>query len=460
MKSAIDIEVARLFYACNLPFSMAEHPQFIKVVSMLRPGYKPPSRKLIGGKLLDAVHDQVTEDMKVILDGKTATLVEDGWSNIHNEPIIASCLQVEGKSFFLNSFDTGSMTKSAENCKVKCQETIQYAKTKYNCTVKSIVTDNAKNMEKMRDGLKADDNDLIVYGCSAHWLNLLGQDITPDTLIKHVVEIQKYFRNHHKPLSWLSECIGSVKPQLPCDTRWKSQLVCIDSFIHNRPHFMKIVQDHEGEIDNSIVKKIMDFNLFRNARDLAEQLRPISIAIDTCQSDTSTLADACHVWLELLNNTLLEPHKKTLLARFSKAILPEHLVAYTLHPKFQGEMLVAKQFEEVNNWIIAKNPSFIATFIAYQAKSSPFPASYFCDAAVQVPSVTWWKALKTLGVPGDFIDMAIQLLEAPASSASIERIFSNFSYIHTKIRNRLGVEKASKLVFCYRMLRGLSDLDY
>ena len=28
-------------------------------------------------------------------------------------------------------------------------------------------------------------------------LNLLGEDITPTSIIKHVVEVHKYFRNHH-----------------------------------------------------------------------------------------------------------------------------------------------------------------------------------------------------------------------------------------------------------------------
>ena len=36
----------------------------------------------------------------------------------------------------------------------------------------------------------------------------------------------------------------------------------------------------------------------------------------------------------------------------------------------------------------------------------------------------------------------------------------SFSLIHTKMRNRIGVAKALKLVFCYRLLRGSTDLDY
>ena len=37
------------------------------------------------------------------------------------------------------------------------------------------------------------------------------------------------------------------------------------------------------------------------------------------------------------------------------------------------------------------------------------------------------------------------LLNSPASSAGIERIFSNFRLVHLKLRNKMGVEKASNL---------------
>lgn len=75
-----------------------------------------------------------------------------------------------------------------------------------------------------------------MYGCSSHWLNLLGQEITPPQVISQVVEVNKYFRNHHVPAgALLSEISVSVKPQLPGDTRWKSQLECIGTYLRNRP---------------------------------------------------------------------------------------------------------------------------------------------------------------------------------------------------------------------------------
>ena len=130
--------------------------------------------------------NQVRDIMRSDISGKTATLVEDGWSNIHNEPVIASSLQVDGKSYFLDSYYAGAMTKSGQNCASALQKTIKKASDEYNCIVRSVVTDNARNMEKMREIIKSDDPSLTVYGCSAHWLNLLGQDITPPTIMKHM----------------------------------------------------------------------------------------------------------------------------------------------------------------------------------------------------------------------------------------------------------------------------------
>ena len=45
-------------------------------------------------------------------------------------------------------------------------------------------------------------------------------------------------------------------------------------------------------------------------------------------------------------------------------------------------------------------------------------------------------------------------MTAVASSAGVERVFSSFGFVHSKVRNRLGIEKAGKLVFMYKLLNG------
>ena len=52
----------------------------------------------------------------------------------------------------------------------------------------------------------------------------------------------------------------------------------------------------------------------------------------------------------------------------------------------------------------------------------------------------------------EFVAVEERFLTAVASSAGVERIFPTFGYIHSNIRNRLGIAKAAKLVFIYRML--------
>ena len=45
-----------------------------------------------------------------------------------------------------------------------------------------------------------------------------------------------------------------------------------------------------------------------------------------------------------------------------------------------------------------------------------------------------------------------QLFTARASTSGIERIFSTFGLVHSKLCNRLQIQKAGKLVFLYKFL--------
>ncbi|KAK2155269.1 hypothetical protein LSH36_244g02047, partial [Paralvinella palmiformis] len=101
--------------------------------------------------------------------------------------------------------------------------------------------------------------------------------------------------------------------------------------------------------------------------------------------------------------------------------------AYKLHPEYQVPKLSAAQTEVVNEFLVSKNPTFIAELITFQAKSAPYPKAFFTEAALSIDPITWWNAMKPSGMNSDFV---VRLLQSPASSASIERIFSNFGQIH------------------------------
>ena len=76
--------------------------------------------------------------------------------------------------------------------------------------------------------------------------------------------------------------------------------------------------------------------------------------------------------------------------------------------------------------------------------------------------INYWRHVKknTLMEPlRRFCDMAVRLLSCPPSSAGLERTFSAFGLIHSKLRNRLSNERVMKLVRVYCHLRDTEGTD-
>ena len=450
-KDALDEQIARLFYSCNLPFCLAENDVFKQTIAILRPGYAPPTRKRIACRLLDKVFDEQTQATASVLEGNNVTLIQDGWSDVHNSPVIAHSLHTGQKSFFLNSVDTGTNKKTATYCASLATKASEEATNKFGCKIVAIVTDNERKMQSMRSKLKSDYDSLCVYGCASHLLNLVAKEIIPSQVISQITEINKYFRDHHVPGSLLSNQKGSVKPQLPVVTRWNSQLDCMHTYLINRPFLLIILAQHEDDIDSSIGNLISIINLYREAKYLHAQLQPIAISLDKLQSDESNIADTCEEWNKLLEVEELSSYKGKITKRYKQAITPIHLLANILHPKYMGQRLSYEQQEEARSILIEQNASLLPLLYLFQAKAEPFPTSIFSCTDTLKPAM-WWRTFKSSKnlVRNELCDIAIKLLSLQSSSDSIERIFSNFGFIQNKLRNRLGIEKAAKLVFCYR----------
>ena len=51
-------------------------------------------------------------------------------------------------------------------------------------------------------------NEVLTYGCSAHLLNLLAQDVQIPGVKEQVFQIVKYFRNTHPPAPRYKNDVG------------------------------------------------------------------------------------------------------------------------------------------------------------------------------------------------------------------------------------------------------------
>lgn len=98
---------------------------------------------------------------------------------------------------------------------------------------------------------------------------------------------------------------------------------------------LMIVAQNEG-IDSRIRNIIHNMGLFSEAKHLNKQLEPIAKTLNKLQSDSSSIADACEIWLDLIKTKELEPYKDKVDKRFKQAMTPSHFLANILHPMYKG----------------------------------------------------------------------------------------------------------------------------
>lgn len=117
----------------------------------------------------------------------------------------------------------------------------------YNFT--GLVSDNASNMKAAWKVVESSYPHISTYGCLAHGLNLLLQDILKIDEIAEIIDsakqIIKAFRNSHILKAILAEKQGAQKIslKLPNATRWLSTESCLNSIIVNQQFLKEVAID-------------------------------------------------------------------------------------------------------------------------------------------------------------------------------------------------------------------------
>jgi len=131
MKDRIDLALAKFIFSSNIPFKIVENKEFKSFVKLLKPSYTLPTRQYVADTLLDKVYEEIDGITVTELQGQEVVIMQDGWSNMQNQPVIAHSLALKDKIFFTNAEGTGTNTKSAEYCKTLLEEHIEDAEEKY-----------------------------------------------------------------------------------------------------------------------------------------------------------------------------------------------------------------------------------------------------------------------------------------------------------------------------------------
>ncbi|XP_073446747.1 uncharacterized protein [Dendrobates tinctorius] len=133
-KEHFDELIAKFIFATNSSFRLVEHPLFVQMIEGIRPGYKPPSRFDISGKHLQAVYDIERAACTKYLKDKVVNMSLDGWSNIHNDPIICTCVTTEdGETYLTDTIDTSGNSHTAEYLLEIAKNSIHQCQEQFGC---------------------------------------------------------------------------------------------------------------------------------------------------------------------------------------------------------------------------------------------------------------------------------------------------------------------------------------
>ncbi|XP_050306045.1 uncharacterized protein LOC126743119 [Anthonomus grandis grandis] len=449
-KEEANISLAKFFFGCNIPFSVVESDHFKNFLKPLRPAYNPPTRKTLSSTLLDKVHEHVLINNKNSLK-KSATLLIDGWKNSSNNTnnVVTMLQTLNGESVFLESYDFSTAKETGEALAEVCNNALETAKSAYNCEIYAVVSDNASNMVKMGRLIN-----LWHSTCSSHTGNLLVKDIVDHDVMKTVTLVLKEFK--HTTLENMILQRGGLKIVVPVETGWCSHRDSCDSLLKNLRIMKQVAAEEHTKIKAEVTCYLYNEEFIESVKATVALLDPICKIINTCQNKSTSIADSTEEWLKL-NNQVKESEsyndkiKRCVKSRTNMALNIYSLAANYLHPNYRGNLLSKEQKQMVQDFLINSLDSeesldglnaFIRNegiFDTLKKKAQNISVSTFWGLVE-----TKYEALSTL---------AQKLLSIPASSAQLERLFSNWSFVHSDLRNRLTKEKSSKLVSVYYSLK-------
>ena len=141
---------------------------------------------------------------------------------------------------------------------------------------------------------------------------------------------------------------------------------------------------------------------------------------------------------------------------------PAVIVAYRLDPRFNGELVNSNNWNDIIEEEIIRiagkdnEVQVLYELSEYIGRCGGFAKKHLWSGLNQMP-INWWNLLKSRYPL--LSSVAIKVLSIPASSAASERNWSTYNFIHSKLRNRMVIDRAEKLVYIYWNIRILRELD-
>jgi hAT family C-terminal dimerisation region len=137
--------------------------------------------------------------------------------------------------------------------------------------------------------------------------------------------------------------------------------------------------------------------------------------------------------------------------RLNTQTQPIHWAAFVLDPTSHLRVINAEGKESAIEWILERlkhKKEASCSIQDFLRKQNGFGKDYISQLHIDNP-VQYWQCYFDSRDHDELARLATRIFETIANLVASERAFSAIGLIVTKLRNRLGPEKANKLIFIY-----------
>jgi ABC-type dipeptide/oligopeptide/nickel transport system ATPase component len=481
-QAALEKDVANMFYRTAIPFNVADSDEFKAMFKRARPSFIPPSSKKIAGSLLNARYNELRKNTeRIISEASNVIISSDGWSNIRGDHIVNYVVIIPSyeKPIFYKATDSKEVRQNGATIARELMAVIEELGGENK--VSAVLTDNASVMQVAWDIIEQTYPTIFCNGCAAHVLNLLIQDICAveefEDIIEKAIDISVFIKRrtrmtqHFKALQATTNFHQFVS--LPVRTRWYTQYQCCHRLLRNRQVLEQLaassdlMDSFDGEKKVAFKANIQDPNFWVVLANLDAILELPSQLIGVAERDSSTGAHIYGYFQSLLSapvyqdkNNILQLIRQrwdfvhTSSMGFAVLLDPKGRAGAAMIENDQSHAIAEIQTHLCNHKekynITSTNFDLKAEVMSFLAlASSPDISMQPClQQDSTLTAMQWWLIFGQTRFPNLF-KLAQRVLVIPTSSASSERVWSVFSLIHSKQRNRLSNESVIKLSYTY-----------
>ena len=452
----------------------------VKKIGEYGPHYVPLSSETLYTTLLDKekrLVKQAAEITKRLWAKNGVSLIADGWSDTRKRSIHGLVAYSRGEMYFVTSHDASGTGKSADVLAGEWASGIEIIGSEH---VVCFVADGEASNRAAGAIIEGMYPHMTVSYCMAHCLNNLLKDIGKLPWIELIIaeanhmvtfvlnhqflrhefskksklSLLKYsdtrFAYNFLMLGRLRECSGALRQLFISDEFTTSPLALTA--------IGRLCKEHaESTTFWDDVKRIDAM-----VRPIVHLLR----LVDAMQPCIGKVYEAMDRMIEKLQEFVPDEDKyedirALCVTRWNSYASPLHAAAYMVDPEFQGcgqesDREVSDGWRRILERLVPDADTrrkIRDQLSAYRSFRGSFGCADAQEDRFRVGAALWWEDFGSEGP--ELQQLAVRILSQAVSSSCLEQLWSSYSHIASKKRNRLGVEKANDLVFVSANLRML-----